>query len=247
MAQIRLQGPAADLESPTLVEGFPGIGLVGKIATDHLITQFEMRHYASVHCDGLPRIGVYRAGSRTVQPPVRIYVSEAENLLALQSDAPIAAKAAGTVATCVTGWLIEHDVTPLFLSGFPAEREEGKPGLFGVATGDGADRLEAAGINAPPGDGVISGPTGALINHATHVDLESIALVVESNPQFPDPEAAKAILESGFEPITGLAVDTSHLLEQAEEIREQREQFAKRMQAMAADESSQAQPLRMYQ
>jgi len=42
-------------------------------------------------------------------------------------------------------------------------------------------------------------------------------------------------------------VETGQLLEQAEEIREQREQFAKRMQAMAADESSQAQPLRMYQ
>ena len=34
------------LDSPTLIEGFPGVGLVGKIAADHLIDSFEMTHYA---------------------------------------------------------------------------------------------------------------------------------------------------------------------------------------------------------
>jgi len=55
MAEIRVQGPEPELEEPTLVEGFPGVGpqfsgrrLVGKIATDHLVEELEMRYYASL-------------------------------------------------------------------------------------------------------------------------------------------------------------------------------------------------------
>ena len=35
-----------EFESPTLVEGLPGVGLVGKIAVDHLVETFDMQHYA---------------------------------------------------------------------------------------------------------------------------------------------------------------------------------------------------------
>lgn len=246
MAQIRLQGEEAALEEPTLVEGFPGIGLVGKIATDHLIDDFEMDYYASVHCDGLPRVGVYRKGNPTVRPPVRIYVDEDRDLLALQSDAPIAAPAVGNVAECLTSWLVDTDVTPIFLSGFPAEKD-GVPDLYGIATGGGADLLEAHDIATPSEDGVVSGPTGALINRSAQLDRDSLGLVVESSPQFPDPEAARVLIQKGIAPITDLEVDVTDLVDRAEEIREQREKLAERMQNLGDEESTQAQPLRMYQ
>ncbi|MBZ6496450.1 proteasome assembly chaperone family protein [Natrinema longum] len=248
MAGIRVQGPEPELEAPTLVEGFPGVGLVGKIATDHLVEQLEMRYYASVHCEGLPRIGVYRGGDRTARPPVRLYVSEAHDLLALQSDAPITSKAVESVADCLTGWIVEHGVTPIYLSGLPAERDdEDRPDLYGIATGDGGDRLDATDVPVPPEDGVITGPTGALINRAAQEDYGSLGLVVECNPQFPDPEAASVLLEDGIGSVADLEVDVQELIDRAEEIRAKREQLARQMQAIGQEESSQAQPLRMYQ
>ncbi|RQG98440.1 proteasome assembly chaperone family protein [Natrarchaeobius oligotrophus] len=249
MAQIRVQGPEADLEEPTIVEGFPGVGLVGKIATDHLVSELDMRYYASVHCEGLPRIGVYRGGDRTARPPVRIYVNEEDDLLALQSDAPVSARAVEEVAGCVTSWIVDREATPIYLSGLPSEREDDRPGLYGIATGDAGDRLEEHGVDVPPEDGVVTGPTGALINRAAQIDYASMGLVVECSPQFPDPEAASVLLEGGVAPIADLSVDVSELVERAEEIRHKREQLAQQMQAMGQDESTQAQPqpLRMYQ
>ncbi|MFC4989168.1 proteasome assembly chaperone family protein [Saliphagus infecundisoli] len=246
MAEIRVHGEEADLEESTLVEGFPGIGLVGKIATDHLIEAFEMDHYASVHCDGLPRIGVYREGDPTVRPPVRLYRDAERDLLALQSDAPIASQAVGSVADCLSGWLDEAGVTPIYLSGFPAEKD-GVPALYGIATGDGRDVLDSAGIDTPREDGAVSGPTGALLNLAAQHDRTSVGLVVETNPQFPDPEAARVLIESGIGPIADIDVDVNALVERAEEIRNQRERLAQRMQEAGDEESSQARPLRMYQ
>ena len=248
MAQIRFQGSEADLEKPVLVEGFPGLGLVGKIATDHLIDELDMRYYASVDCEGLPRLGVYRGGDRTARPPVRIYVDEERDLLALRSDAPITSEAVGSVAECLTEWIVSQDALPLYLSGLPAEREdEGEPDMYGIGTGDAGEILETHDIDLPPEDGVVTGPTGALINRAAQRDYDSVGLVVESNPKFPDPESASVLLEEAICPIADIEIDVEELLDRAAEIREKREQFAQQMQQIGQEESSQAQPLRMFQ
>ncbi|NKE37964.1 proteasome assembly chaperone family protein [Natronococcus sp. JC468] len=246
MAGIQRQGPEVSLENPTLVEGFPGVGLVGKIATDHLVTELDMEYYASLDCEGLPRVVTYRGGEGRARPPVRIYASEDHDLLALQSDAPIASDAVDSVTNCVSKWIAEREARPIYLSGLPAEREE-RPSLYGIATGDAAGTLADHDIEAPPDDGVVSGPTGALLNRAAQDGDDGLGLIVESSPQFPDPEAASVLLEDGVAPIADVSINVGELVDRAEEIREKREQFARQMQEMSQEESSQAQPLRMYQ
>lgn len=246
MARVTVHDESVSLDRPFLVEGLPGVGLVGKIATDHLIEAFSMNHYASVHCDGLPQIGVYHQEDDELKPPVRLYVDPERNLLALQSEIPVSGEGAPQFAACVSGWLDDNGVTPLYLSGRPAEKD-GTPEVYGVATGDGSEHLDRAGIVPPRETGLISGPTGALLYQAAESDLDSVGLVVESDPQFPDPEAARALIQGGIGPIADIEVDVDQLVEQAEQIRDQREQLAQRMQQADEDASTQAQPLRMYQ
>jgi len=76
--------------------------------------------------------------------------------------------------------------------------------------------------------------------------VDSVGLIVQANPQFPDPESARVLLVEGIEPLADIAVDTQRLVEQAEEIATAREKLAQRMQE-ATEESTQAQPLGMYQ
>ncbi|MCO8255960.1 proteasome assembly chaperone family protein [Haladaptatus sp. AB618] len=248
MTNIAVVADDIELDEPTLVEGLPGLGLVGKIATDHLIEQFDMTYYAAVDCDGIPQIAIYEDGKPDLLPPVRIYADEERDLLALRSDVPISADAAPEFADCVTGWMESNDVTPLYLSGLPQQKQPGKvPELYGTATGDMAQLLEEYDIGFPTEMGAISGPTGALLHRASRRGVDAIGLIVESDPQFPDPEAARVLLEKGVDPIAGTEVNTEELVESAEEIREQKEQFAQRMQQTEEAESSQAQPLRMFQ
>lgn len=243
--------PVADFEvdQPVLVEGLPGVGLVGKIATDHLVEQLDMRFVASVDCEGIPRVAIYDEDERDVQPPVRIYVDETNDIFALQSDIPVSRTAAREFAGCITTWLQEHDALPLYLSGLPLEDHEpdSVPDLFGIATGHVAGILDDHDIDSPPERGVVGGPTGALLNRAGARDVGAIGLVVESDPQFPDPAAARQLVEYGIEPIAGVDVGTEELVDRAEEIQDQKEILAQRMQEAAEEESTQAKPLRMFQ
>lgn len=60
-----------DLTDPSLIEVFPGVGLVGKIAADHLIAEFDMAHHADVRCESLPKVAVYREGDADRDPSSR--------------------------------------------------------------------------------------------------------------------------------------------------------------------------------
>ncbi|PSP93238.1 3-isopropylmalate dehydratase [Halobacteriales archaeon QS_4_62_28] len=245
MAHVSVHREDIVLDSPMLVEGLPGVGLVGKIAADHLVETFDMAEYATVHCDGLPEIAVYQRGDQAVRPPVRLYVDEDHDLLVLQSDAPVSPSAADDFASCLTGWLDENDVTPLYMSGMPAQREE-TASIYGIATGSAGELLDETEIEAPPVDGAVTGPTGALLHIAERRDFDGLGLIVEADKQFPDPAASRVILRDGVSALAGVDIDTSALVEHAEEISEARADLAAQMQ-QADEESTSAKPLGMFQ
>lgn len=233
------------LSEPVLVEGLPGRGLVGKIAADHLVETFEMEYVAGIHCAGIPKVAVYRGGSPDVLPPVRIYADEEQDLLVLQSDVPISPSAAEEFASCLTGWIQSNEVFPIFISGL-AEEKDTPPSVYGIATGGAENRLEAAGLSPPDEGGLVSGPTGALIHAAAEEAYDAVGLIAQSDAQFPDPEAARAVIERGIEPLAGVDADTDALGDHAEEIRRVREELAQRLQ-QSEDSSSEAQPIRGIQ
>ena len=246
MAQISVLDDEVSLAEPTLVEGFPGVGLVGKIATDHMIDVHEMIHYANVRCDGLPRVAVYQESDPAVTTPVRLYADPERDLVALRSDVPVHPKAATEIANCLAGWFDATSTFPVFLSGLGREKDEEPPSLYGIATGDGGDALSDAAVDDPPESGLVSGPTGAMIAAALEHDRDAVGLIVESDPQFPDPEAARILIRDGIDPIVGTETSTDGLVDQASEIRNAKQQLAEQMQR-ATKESSQAEPLKMFQ
>lgn len=245
MARLQVLADDVELDSPTLIEGFPGVGLVGKIAADHLVETLELTHYANVHCEGVRRVSIYDEGSTELVTPVRLYAAADGQLLVLQSDVPIDPEAATEFAECFSPWL-EDNALPLFIAGLPTESRSGEPSLFGVGVNDGVDVVQEAGLDTPKERGVVSGPSGALLAHAVENDLDAVGLVVEADPQFPDPVGAKVVLQSGVERITGVDVAVDVLDSQAEEIQEAKEQLAKQMR-QADQSSSEANPLRMFQ
>ena len=245
MAHIRVVDDEVDLRNPTLVEGFPGAGLVGKIVADHMVDAMDLGHYANVHCDGFDKVAVYDRGTPELASPVRLYADPAGEVLVLQSDIPVEADAAEEFAECFAPWL-ENNATPVFIAGLPTKERGNPPELFGVGAGAGVATVDDAGLARPPERGVISGPAGSLLGHAVENGLDAVGLIVECDPRFPDPIGAKTLLERGIEPIIGRDVSVGQLEAQAEKIQRAKERLAQRMQE-GGDVSSEATPMRMFQ
>ncbi|WP_435066880.1 proteasome assembly chaperone family protein [Haloplanus sp. C73] len=247
MSRIDVLRDDVSLDEPTLIEGLPGVGLVGKLATDHVAEAFDMCHYANINCDSLPPVATYEGGERDLAPPVRLYADPDRDLLALRSDVPVSPPAALEFAECLDEWTGSNDVTPIYLSGIGREREEGEtPALYGVGTGGTSERLAAVNIDPPEEAGLVSGPTGALLSHAVRTDTPALGLIVEASKRFPDPQASAHLLSTGIEPLLDVSIPVEELTERAQEIRQAKRRLAKQMQS-AEEASSKARPLGMYQ
>lgn len=249
MGHVHVHSEDVRLRNPVFVEGLPGVGLVGKIASDHLIEQLDMVYYASIECPSLPAVTSYSAGRREPEPPVRIYADAEQNLLALQSDVAVSPEVVSDFASCLTTFLVEHDALPIYVSGLAGDADEDLDAgrsLYGIATGHGRQLLVDHDIDPPIEEGIWSGPTGALLDLARKRGLASVGLMVETDPEFPDPEAACILLKDGVSSLTGTTVNTDKLREQAADIRETKQSLAVEMRESDTNESSKAESLRMY-
>ena len=252
MARVQVRPDTAfapgALDDPILVDGLPGVGLVGKLAADHLAEQFAAEPVADVRCPALPNAAVYGPESSTVRTPVRIEAAPDADLLVLRSDVPVPADADG-FAEALVAWADDYGATPVCVGGLAREREaddERPPEVWGVATPGGKAHLDRAGIVPPAMPGVLSGPAGALLDAAAAAETDAVGLVVEADTDEPDPTAARAVLERGLGPLAGVDADGAGLSEGLEAVFDAGEELASRM-SEGGDDSSRAQPLSMFQ
>ncbi|WP_265110646.1 proteasome assembly chaperone family protein [Halosolutus halophilus] len=189
----------------------------------------------------LAPLEIYRCRSR-----VRHGICRA-NTRRLDCDSP---ETVSDFATCLTGFLDEHDALPLYVSGLGRENgtdTDKRRSVYGIATGTGDRILVQQRIDPPTEAGVWSGPTGALLDVARARGQPSLGFIVDASSQFPDPEAACVLIERAIAPIAGVDIDVGPLRERAEGIRQEKRTFAKEMHRPDNDESSKAEPFRTYQ
>ncbi|MFC6987727.1 proteasome assembly chaperone family protein [Haloplanus sp. GCM10025708] len=232
-------------ESPTLIEGLPGLGLVASIAVDRITKQLELDQHGTIVSDDFPSVAAFDEGR--VRDAVRVYAGEDPAVMTLQSDIPVPPAAVDSLSQCVLQDLAEEFEQAIFLAGAPAESEDEIGEVVGVATTDNLETaLADAGITLAD-SGVVGGVTGALLADCYHSDVPAAVLIVRSNPYIPDPAAARTVIEEALEPLVEFDIDTQELLEQAEEIQKQKQQIAEQLQQYQQQQDQQPAMKGMYQ
>ncbi|MFB6122338.1 MAG: proteasome assembly chaperone family protein [Haloferacaceae archaeon] len=234
------------LESPTLVEGFPGLGMVASIATDRITEQLGLDGYGVIRSDDLPPVTTFENGR--VHDLVRVNAGAEPSVMTLQSDLPIPPTAFDSLAQCILDDLTDVFDRAVFLAGVPAENEDQRGDIFGVATTESVEsELQDAGIELADGPGLLGGVTGALVSECYHADVPAAVLVVRATPYLPDPGAARTLIEEALEPLVHFDVDTSELVEQADRIRQQKQQIAQQLKQQQQTGGQQPPSPSMYQ
>jgi uncharacterized protein len=136
----------------------------------------------------------------------------------------------------------------MFLAGVPVGDEDDHGTVSGIATTDGLEaNLEEAGIPLTEGTGIVGGVTGALARACYHAEVPAAILIVRANPYFPDPAAARALIENALEPLVEFDIETAELDEQAAEIRRSKQQIAQQLKQQQEDGAVRPQGRSMFQ
>ncbi|MBI2546760.1 proteasome assembly chaperone family protein [Candidatus Woesearchaeota archaeon] len=194
----------------TIIEGFPGFGLVGTIATEFLIDHLEVEHIGRILLDELPAVVAVHDGK--VVEPIGLFYSKKHNLVILHAITLVNGiewKVADAVMD-VAAQLSAKEIISLEGVGNPQtetsktyylSRDPKKHAMF-----------KKLGVE-PLKEGIVMGVTGAILIRAEK--LPASAIFAETHTELPDSKAAAKILEV-LNKLLGLGLDYKPLLEQAE-------------------------------
>ncbi|MFP3871515.1 MAG: proteasome assembly chaperone family protein [Candidatus Natronoplasma sp.] len=208
-------------EYDVLVAGFPGTGLIGGIASEQLINTLDLEQVASIDCEEFPPTAVIFDG--IPRRPVRFFAGE--KFLLVKSDMIIPPNLTASLAETIIDFALDREVEEVIIfDGIPdksgGDEEEKEKKIWGVLSSHSAkteaEKLDIEVISR----GAVSGISSSLLLHANEKEIQGIGMLVEGNPNMPDPRASATLLER-FSEYRDIDIEIESLLESAEQLEEQ--------------------------
>ena len=193
----------------TIIEGFPGFGLIGTIATEFLMGHLETEKIGIVEMDEIPAmIAIHQ---NKVVEPLSIHYNKRFNVVLIHAI-NIGKNMGWKLADMINQLSKELTAKQIIsLEGVGSPNAEGGR-VFYYSTDNGKTKEKMEGTAAPLSEGIIVGVTGALL--AKHVETPLVALFAEARQGLPDSKAAAHIIQA-LDDYLGLDVDVKPLLKQA--------------------------------
>lgn len=210
-----------DLEGGTIIEGFPGIGLVSTIGATYLIDSLKLDQVCALDSDDFPPTSMIYAAKPKF--PARIYASSEHKIAVFLSEFTPSPALHRPIARKLLEWCREQRCRRIISTeGLPStevckhgkgEAREAK--VFGIGSTDIArGELKEAGIEQLE-VGIVYGVTGILLNEGRWQNFDVITLLAETCPHLPDAHATAKILGALDKLMPHLKIDIEPLQEQS--------------------------------
>lgn len=224
-----------DLKNPILIEGLPGLGMVGRIAVNFLVKKLEAEKIAELYSPHFPYyVLVNKKGNvRLLHGTFSTWKNKNgnEDLMFLTGDSQAQTiEGQYDVADHILSFARKKKVkTIVTLGGYRKEAEE-EPKVIAVSTNPELleNALRAQAIASSAGNPIV-GTAGLLLGLAKFEKIDALCLLGETRGYLPDPKAAKSILIV-LQRILGIEVDLSGLDREIEKF----EKIAERMKEIEA-------------
>lgn len=200
----------------TVIEGFPGFGLVSTIATGFLIDHLQCEQIGKYWFeDGQPTIAIH--GCKMVDP-ISVYYNKKYNVVIVHSISNTPGtewKAADIVLDVARQVGATEIITLEGVGSSQTAEQEITRGFFFTTNEQNKKKFAKIGIDCL-GEGVIVGVTGALQLKAPQKGYDVTSLFAETHSNLPDSKAAAKIIEL-LDSYIGLKVNYQPLVKQANE------------------------------
>jgi uncharacterized protein (TIGR00162 family) len=188
--------------NPVLIEGFPGLGLVGKIAIRYLIKQLKAKKIAYLYSPHFPYfVLVNKKGSvRLLRGTFYYWKNPKENsndLILFSGDSQSQTiEGQYEIAARMLEYAEKNYVNTIATIGGYRMETKDKPKVFVAATSaDVIDKTVKAGASLSTSGSPIVGTAGLILGLSKFKKISALCLLGETRGYLPDPLAAKSVLE----------------------------------------------------
>ena len=199
----------------TIVEGFPGFGLVGTIATEFLIEHLKTEQIGKILFNDMPAMVAIHENK--IVEPLGIFYNQKYNIVLLHAITAATHyewDMASTIAKLSSDLGAKEIIS---LEGVGSGEDSEGSRVFYYSNNDKNSKLfEKAGIEALK-EGIIIGVTGAVLLRIEKIPIS--CLFAETHSNLPDSKAAAKVIEA-LDKYIGMDLDYKPLLEQAEKFEE---------------------------
>jgi len=222
------------MKKPILVEGLPGIGLVGKLAADHLIREKKAVKIASIYSPHFPHQVLMRKSGVLRMIRLKLYhiPGPKNDLLVLAGDVqPVTSEAQYEVNGKILDYYQKHGGNWIItLGGYGTGKRPEFPKCFGAATHKkDIESYSKHGVVFGETRGSIVGAAGLLLGLGRLRHMHGVCLMGETHGGFVDPKSAIVVVDT-LSKVVGVNFDTKELAKKAA----MGEKFIKKMEAKAA-------------
>ncbi|MFB3887852.1 MAG: proteasome assembly chaperone family protein [Candidatus Bathyarchaeia archaeon] len=190
-----------EANNPVLIEGLPGLGLVGKLAIRYLIKQLKAQKFAYLYSPHFPYfVLVNKRGNVRLLRGAFYYVKNGaggNDLLLFTGDSQSQTiEGQYEIAEQMLTFAKKHNVhTIVTIGGYRMEAKD-KPRVIVAGTNEEIlGRALSAGASVSPSGSPIVGTAGLILGLARFKKIGALCLLGETRGYLPDPMAAKSVLE----------------------------------------------------
>lgn len=216
-----------DIDGYTLIEGFPGMGLVGPMAISYMIDKLGMEYVGYMESEKFPPI--VSIHNSEPMPPVRLYASKRHKILSIFAEFAIAAPMVKEIGNVIYQFLQKSGVKRVIcIGGLPSPTTESDK-TYVIASDPAELKLAKAAGLMPIIDGVSAGVSAILITN-TITDKKPFPItniLVPVDQSIVDPRYAELAIKA-INDLLGLKVDVSELETEAKAVEQKVQELLKK-------------------
>jgi len=235
-----------NLKDPVLIDGFPGVGLVGTIVANFLINTLKLEQIGVIDSYKFPSISIVKDGEP--HNPMRLYSGEqicndgsCNQVVVCVSEFTPPAEITKDLVNTLMDWAVGNGCKKIISAeGFiPGPKADGERNdVYGVSSTLGSRKWIKDAKVKPFTYGTVGGITGALLNEGKIRKVNVLGLLAEVSEDSPDARAAANVIKAIDELLLAIELDPEPLLKEAQIL----EQEVKRVRDQAPPEVSAAVP-----
>lgn len=230
MIEIKMLGKVG-IKGYTLLEGFPGVGLVGPMAISYIVEKLNMHYIGYVESpDFPPLIAIH---NDMPMPAVRIYADPDAKIVTVLAEFAVPLDVTYELTEKLYEFVRANGIAKIIsIGGLPSPSTNAQEEVaFGIAsTDDLRKEIQKAGLK-PVEEGVATGISALMLLKSVPDRFPDMNILVPVDPNVLDPRYAETAIKA-LNKITKLNIDVKELEKEAKEVESRITELLKRNREM---------------